>query len=272
MAEPLPDPAAREAAVVRLLDGWPWQHGAVIVGGYAVSAYGSPRYSDDLDLVLPKGGMAPTVAWLQSLRPPFAQAKIGPAWQQNYGGTVSRFERSGETLDLLPVAVRDREALVDVPYEWIAREARRIRLVLLDAATSASVPVARPEALWLLKLQSGRPQDLSDLFAIHQVPVALRDVREGFDVLSSDALTAKLNKVLDRLQERKQYEDSLSRWGRGSPEAPSNRKAWATFLGMVESAMPRAVKRARPSGADVERAFRASWAKHKEAYKRLKDV
>lgn len=49
------DPAAREREVTEILDEWDWVDGACLVGGYAVSAYGKPRYSRDLDFVMSMG-------------------------------------------------------------------------------------------------------------------------------------------------------------------------------------------------------------------------
>ena len=47
------DPVAREKKVLCLLDAWPWELGGVLIGGYAIAAYGGLRYSDDVDIVVP---------------------------------------------------------------------------------------------------------------------------------------------------------------------------------------------------------------------------
>jgi hypothetical protein len=49
------DPDLRESAALELLDAWPWELGGVVIGGYAVCAYGPPRYSSDVDVVIPFG-------------------------------------------------------------------------------------------------------------------------------------------------------------------------------------------------------------------------
>ncbi|HEX9816754.1 MAG TPA: hypothetical protein VGB18_07225, partial [Candidatus Thermoplasmatota archaeon] len=149
-----------------------------------------------------------------------------------------RLERDDATIDLLAGAVRDRQAQVDIPYDWIARDARKIRLVLLEASTRGDVPVVRPEAFWALKLQSGRPHDLSDLFAIRGVTVSLDEVRQLFDRLWCPTLEAKLRTVWKTLNEPKQYQDSLSRTGAGSPIRKENKDAWVAFLNHARSALP----------------------------------
>ena len=47
------DPDVRELEAARFLDSLPWETGALLIGGYAISAYGPPRSSVDVDLVLP---------------------------------------------------------------------------------------------------------------------------------------------------------------------------------------------------------------------------
>ncbi|MHB1708063.1 MAG: hypothetical protein ACYCT2_01115 [Thermoplasmataceae archaeon] len=51
------DPVNRERKVLGLLDAWPWELGGVLIGGYAIAAYGRPRYSDDVDIVIPKAAL-----------------------------------------------------------------------------------------------------------------------------------------------------------------------------------------------------------------------
>ena len=97
--------------------------------------------------------------------------------------------------------------------------------MILDALSGKTlhrIPVARPEALWLLKLQAGRDLDLTDLFAISGEPVDLTEVREEFERLGTRTLVDKLQMVIARLDDRKLYADSLSRRGLGSPESLRN--------------------------------------------------
>lgn len=61
------DPASREREVTAILDGWRWDDGACLIGGYAVSAYGRPRHSRDLDFVIPAASKERTLARLAEL-------------------------------------------------------------------------------------------------------------------------------------------------------------------------------------------------------------
>lgn len=114
-----------------------------------------------------------------------------------------------------------------------------MRLFLLDASTSSRVPVARPEALWALKLQAGRPQDMTDLFAIRKERVNLAEVQEVFRDRWCQTLGEKLAEVQESLHDTKLYADTLSRLALGSPKEDRNKERWSRFEGMVREAIPR---------------------------------
>jgi hypothetical protein len=232
----LPGPAERERDAVGLLDRWPADLRGVLVGGYAVSAYGPPRYSVDLDFVIRAEKQVPAEDWLKQER-----FGLGKRWKSRAEGStaaVSRWQKGLITIDLLAGAVRDREAGVDVPASWVMKVPRMVRLVLLSSSTSSPFPVCRPAALWALKLQAGRPQDLSDLFVISEVPVPLEEVRALFESLWCASLRSKLERVQRALGEEHTFRDACSRRSLGPPDSARNRRAWQTFQRRVASAIP----------------------------------
>jgi len=228
----LPDPDAREQAVLSLLDRWPWELGGVIIGGYAVAAYGPPRYSNDVDIVIPKEASAPIRAWLRSEGLKLIKHSVPNP--QNFAGQVERYQSTPIALDLLADAVRDRDAKVDIPVTWVSKGARKARLVTLSGRTSVDVPIARPEALWALKLQAGRPRDISDLFAIVGTPFDAAEIHSLFRALSTESLAKKLHSVRTKVRATKTYTDSLSRRRLGSPSDPRNVRLWAHFVATVD--------------------------------------
>jgi hypothetical protein len=139
------DPDLRERAALELLDAWPWELGGVVIGGYAVCAYGPPRYSSDVDVVIPFDAAVQTRGWLESRG--FQLEKHSIPNPQNYEGQVERYRSEEVTLDLLAGAVRDRDAQVDIPASWVADRSRAVRLKTVSAGTRVSIPIARPEAL-----------------------------------------------------------------------------------------------------------------------------
>ena len=228
------NPISREQAVIALLDAWPWEFETTLIGGYALAAYGAARYSDDIDFVLPAASKKPIEDWLRERE--FVEAKRkGATSRQTFEG-ATRLERNEITIDLLDGFVRDREAGVDVPEAWIALRPRRVRLDLLSGSVRTRVRVARPEALWALKLQAGRDQDITDLFAIRNEPVKVSEVRSLFESLKSDGLASKLRKVESKLGTPKLYNDSRSRLGLKDTEA--SQVMWRTFRDRVREMLP----------------------------------
>ena len=141
-------------------------------------------------------------------------------------------------MDLLVGAVRDRDAEVDVPADWIAMNPKHDVLRTLSGKTSIPVPVARIEALWLLKLQAGRDQDITDLFALFDQPCSRDEITEELKELSTPSLVKKLGITLQKIRSDKLYEDSMSRTLAKRGQASLN--AWKRFGDFVESCIQRA--------------------------------
>jgi hypothetical protein len=224
----------REAQAVELLDGWAWEGGGCLIGGYAVAAYGQPRFSQDLDFVLPEGSKGKVIKWLEThdfrVRRP-----INPG--RGFRGST-RLMRGDFSIDLMFGYVRDRDTGTRIEEEWISARARHARLTLLNRSTRTLVTVARPEALWLLKIIAGRDQDLADLFAISEEPIDESEVRGALDALLNPMLEAKLGGVVTRLESRKIYSDALSSRAFGKPSDSANILAWSRFLRRVASILP----------------------------------
>ena len=212
----------------------------MIIGGYAVLAYGPPRYSNEVDVVIPKKVALPVRAWLETEGLRLAKRSVPNP--QNFDGQVERYRSDSITVDLLADAVRDRDAQVDIPERWVSKGARRVKLVTLSGRTSVEVPIARPEALWALKLQAGRPRDISDLFAIAATPFDAAEVEALFQRLKTKSLVDKLRSVRSQVRTPKTYADSLSRRQLGKPTDPANIRRWDRFVSTIDRIM-------RPLGA-----------------------
>lgn len=228
------DKIEREQDVLQLLNNWPWDLGGVIMGGYAICAYGKPRYSDDIDIVIPNNCSNEIINWLENKK--FVTDNHNIPNPQNCDGQTYRFSNDNIKLVLLIGFVRDREAKVDIPEEWITKDSKRYRLFLLTGSTKIPVPVARPEALWALKLQAGRDQDITDLFAIRKTKVASEEVKALFLGFPSRTLMSKLIQTIKKTHEAKIYKDAMSRLAIKQNDESKNE--WTKFQNKIEEMIP----------------------------------
>jgi hypothetical protein len=222
------DPAKRESEVARFLEGIQGRVPSVLIGGYAVAAYGPPRFSVDVDLILPQSALGPTRRWLATEG--FSD-KLTMGSESNAGSLRKLRARRGDvSSDLYFGGVRARESGAEVPFQWLADRPRSMRLRLRTLTTRGEVRIVRPEALWVLKLLAGRSQDLSDLFAIRDQAIESSEVLSMLASLTAPQLLTTVDRVSKLLESPGLYRDSLSRWGLGSPGLPRNRTAWKAFV------------------------------------------
>jgi len=209
------------------------------VGGYAVAAYGVPRYSVDVDIVVPTSAREQWISWLRTHGLTRKQAYRSPATEIHHV-EVQRWQHGYVTLDLMVGGVRDRDSRVTIPDEWLLRSPRSVQLNLLSGSLASPVVVVRLEGLWATKLLAGRPHDISDLFGIMSQEVDLDEIRKLFEGFSGELALRKFRRTSNNVRDRQTYVDSLSRLLRGSPEDPKNLARWKHFVKMVSDALPSA--------------------------------
>lgn len=154
----------REHELYTVLQDWPNVR-AVMVGGYAASAWSFPRFSHDLDFVI-------SAADAPALRAHFTAHKLSlvkqrPEIEQNYGGAWERWEGGDRdvTIDLLVNSIQDRSFEIAFPLGelWKDRATRSVRGI---TESGIAMPVISKEALIALKCQPMRPRDIGDICAV----------------------------------------------------------------------------------------------------------
>lgn len=221
------DPAAREREIGEILDAWDWSRGDCLIGGYAVAAYGKPRYSRDLDFLIGKEREGTVLEYLHSLG--FRLRPVHRPHRKDVFLDAPSLKRGDVSIDLMVGYVKDKRTQVVLPGRWLSDRARERRLILVTHSTNKPIHVCRPEALWALKLLAGRDQDLSDLFAIAEEPVSVPEVTEFLATIRNSALDARLEDEGHRLRTKKIFADSLS--ARFLPiDSVSARALWNRFV------------------------------------------
>jgi predicted nucleotidyltransferase component of viral defense system len=102
----------------------------------------------------------------------------------------------------------------------------------LNSQTTIQVPLVRLEALWALKLQAGRSQDIADLFSVSNRKFYEKEVVEIFRMLKCDSLTKKLESTKIKLRDPKTYPDIRS--ALHLKDNNKLRKEWEAFTTAVE--------------------------------------
>lgn len=233
------DTATRERKSLELLDEFPWESGSTVIGGYSIVGYGALRYSRDLDLVVPKATTEKILKWFNFKG--YSVDRVADPNPQNYDGKYVRLKKEEVTIDLLIGAVRDREAQVDIPEKWITENANRLKLRGLNAFTKTEIPLARIEAIWALKLQAGRSQDLTDLFSTFNRSFSKNEVIMLFKGLMRETLKDKLLKTKAKVRESKLYSDTRSNLE--FKDSEKNRKAWNNFVKTVDEIIDKSISK-----------------------------
>jgi hypothetical protein len=156
----------RERACLELLKKLPERF--VLVGGYAVSAFEFPRFSVDLDIVIPESDSGTFSSILK--KEGFSLVKEADDFALTYKGSFACFRKM---VDSLPVSVdllvgmlqcRQTDAAYSFSYLW---KHSAIRTVTgFGAKASAEARVADREMLIALKINSMRMADQRDIIAL----------------------------------------------------------------------------------------------------------
>jgi hypothetical protein len=231
------DPETRERAAARLLLDWPTGVEGVLIGGYAVAAYGPPRQSVDVDVVTDAKRRPAWERWLRTHQL-VAQRRTTFPGKGAAGIPVTNWRGGNVQFDLMVGGVRDRDSWAVVPAEWILRDPRVGPIELLSGRVEAPVSTVRLEGLWALKLVAGRPHDIADLFGLTTQPAHLDEVTDLLRSLHGPRIRRKFKTLRTRLSDRKTYVDSLSRLSAGSPTDSVNVTAWTKFIAKVDSVLP----------------------------------
>jgi hypothetical protein len=165
---------ARERECFQFLNELPLRRRYVLIGGYAVSSFQFPRYSVDLDIVLPLVELSFFRKFAEKLG--FKLEDEHKVEQVYDGRSVVYGKQVGVRvgLDLLVNSVYSRQTKFAYPFAYLFKnsEVREIRGRGLEAKARARV--ASREMLLALKANSMRDQDMRDILALcFQEPLLL---------------------------------------------------------------------------------------------------
>lgn len=134
----------------------------VVIGGYAVTSYGFPRFSVDLDLTISKSELSFFKEHVQQSGFVFTKGKEDLA----YAGRFERYEKNLVSIDLLINGVASRQTGYCYPFSYIFKHSHIRETSGWDPANTVKARIATKEMLLALKIHSMRTADKRDIIML----------------------------------------------------------------------------------------------------------
>lgn len=139
----------------------------VLVGGYAVSSFDFPRFSVDLDIVIPKSELAIITSILEKMG--FSRTEELSGFDRVYSGSFERHKMSSKfpiAIDFLINSITSRQTGFSYSFDYLLKnsEIREIRGWGQGLKSTNRVP--NREMLLALKINSMRTSDKRDVIAL----------------------------------------------------------------------------------------------------------
>jgi len=151
----------------------------VIIGGYAVSSFGFPRFSVDLDIVIPGEEKSSFHRLIADAGFMLSKEKLDLA----YFGAFERYEKGLVSIDLLINAVQSRQTRHSYPFSYIFGNSEIREVSGWGPSNKARVRVAKKEMLIALKIHSIRDSDKRDIIMLcyetPDVTAILKHLKDG---------------------------------------------------------------------------------------------
>lgn len=159
--------ASREKECLDFLKAIPEKMKYVLIGGYAVTAYGFPRFSVDLDVVLPKSEQSFFEKMLKDRE--FKYVKERKEVDDVYAGEFRKYEKKMAlpvSVDLLINAVKSRQTNTSYSFEYLLKNSEVRTVVGWNPELKTTARVADREMLIALKTNSMRLTDQRDIIVL----------------------------------------------------------------------------------------------------------
>lgn len=161
------DFSSREKECFTFLNLIPTEKQYVIIGGYAVTSYGFPRFSVDLDIAISESELPFFKKLLSDNDFVF---KIGKE-DLSYSGKFERYAKDLVSVDLLINGVQSRQTEYIYPFQYIFKNSQIKETSGWDPTNKVKVRIAKKEMLIALKIHSMRMVDKRDIIMLcYEIP------------------------------------------------------------------------------------------------------
>ena len=194
----------REKECFTFLNLIPGEKKYVIIGGYAVSSFGFPRFSVDLDITIPENELPFFKKLISNNGYEFSIGKE----DLNYSGKFERYKKDLVSIDLLINGVQSRQTEYHYPFQYIFKNSQIRETSGWDQTNKVKVRIAKKEMLIALKIHSMRMADTRDIIMLcYETP----DIQIIFNHLKDspkEKIIEHINELLTVLND-KRLKDSL---------------------------------------------------------------
>ena len=156
------DFSAREKECFNFLQQIPSDKQYVVVGGYAVTAYGFSRFSVDLDITIPEQELPFFKKLITEHGFIFSRAKE----DLSYSGSFQRYEKDLVSIDLLVNGITSRQTGYCYPFQYIFKNSQIRETSGWDSTNKVKTRIAQKEILIALKIHSMRMVDKRDIIML----------------------------------------------------------------------------------------------------------
>lgn len=200
---------AREKECFDFLKAIPEKTKYVLIGGYAVSSYGFPRFSVDLDIVIPESELKFFEKRIQERG--FVLTTERKDLDEIYSGQFKSYGKKKElpvSVDLLINSVKSRQTNVSYPFNYLFKnsEVRTVSGWYHDS--KVNVRIADREMLIALKINSMRLTDKRDVIILCYEKPDVKKVAEHLKRCPHEIIKKHLEELLALIDD-KRYVDSL---------------------------------------------------------------
>jgi len=152
----------REKECFTFLNLIPEKNKYVIIEGYAVTSYGFPRFSVDLDITIPENELLFFKKLISDNGYVFTTGKE----DLTYFGKFERYEKDLVSIDLLINGVQSRQTGYLYPFQYIFKNSQIRETSGWDPTNKVKVRIAQKEILISLKIHSMRTTDARDIIML----------------------------------------------------------------------------------------------------------
>jgi hypothetical protein len=198
----------REKVCLELLGKLP--KGFVLIGGYAISSFDFPRFSVDLDLVVPGKEVEKFKGVLENEG--FHLVQDLGEFGDFYKGRMMRFEKKVDSLtvgvDMLINMIQARQTDTAYSFEYLLKNSELRRVIGSGAKNSVEARVANKEMLIALKINSMRMADQRDIISLYNGKVEVAKVESHLKRAPKEKILKHFDIILATLDDPKS-KDSL---------------------------------------------------------------